>query len=60
MLEIPALLWERSKPSGEIHLQESLKHRCELQLQRSPRKDQAPQCLPPCLHAPDAASGILQ
>ena len=58
MLEIPALLWERSKHGGKLRLRESLKYRRKQQVWQSSRKDRAPWCLRPRLCA--SAQVLLQ
>ena len=51
MLEIPALLQERSKRSGKLRLRESLINRRKQQVRPSSSMDRAPRCLRPHLCA---------
>ena len=58
MLEIPALLSERSKHSGKLRLCESLRNRHKQQVRWSSSMDRAPRCLRSCLCA--SARVLLQ
>lgn len=50
MLKIPVLLWERSKPSGKIHLCKSLKYRWKQQVWWPSSMEYA--CVPTCVPLP--------
>ncbi|KAM6098295.1 uncharacterized protein LJ206_002549 isoform 2-T2 [Theristicus caerulescens] len=58
MLEIPALLRERSKHSAKLHLHESPIYRQNQQVRRSSSKDRAPRCL--CSHLCASARLLLR